>query len=466
MARPPRAAQSLTGRVLTAVFLLLILGGLLVAVWTWYNGRLAARQSYDRLLIGAANDIAESIGVQNGRVMVDLPVSAFELLAQAPDERIFYAVYGPDGALITGLDGLDTPGSTPRGVLRQFFDGNLQGDPARFVTVVRRFAERDLSGNVLVTVGQTTGARRTMVVDLMLDALIPLAFAGLFLMAVAFVVMRSVVRPLETLTADLARRDPYDLTPIQVSGLPRELQVVLDSMNRFMNRLDKQISGMRTLISDTAHQLRTPVAAIRAQAESMADSPTETDRARLQDRLLARTRALGELLDQLLSRALVVHRADSVSPLPFDLRDIALDLVEKRDHELLAPGVEVRLEIGEDPVTVTADPFSVEQAARNLLVNALRHGAPPVTVGTEARRPEAALWVQDAGPGPAASVIASLGARFERSAASPEGSIGLGLSIVTAVAEAFGGRVEMAPSDTGFRVSLVLPASPAPREDT
>lgn len=463
MARPP---QSLTGRVLTAVFLLLILGGLLVAAWTWQNGRLAARQSYDRLLIGAASDIAESIGVQNGRVVVDLPVSAFELLAQAPDERIFYAVHGPDGALITGLDGLDLPGSAPRGVLRQFFDGDLQGDPARFVTVVRRFAERDLSGNVLVTVGQTMGARQAMVVDLMLDALIPLAFAGVFLMGVAFIVIRLVVRPLETLAADLAGRDPYDLTPIQVAGLPRELQVVLDSMNRFMSRLDKQISGMRTLISDTAHQLRTPVAAIRAQAESMADSPTEADRDRLRVRLLARTRSLGELLDQLLSRALVVHRADSVSPVAFDLREVALDLVDRRDHELLAPGVEVRLEIGADPLIVTADQFSVEQAARNLLVNALRHGTPPVTVGTEARGAEAALWVEDAGPGPAPSVIASLGARFERSAGSREGSTGLGLAIVAAVAEAFGGRVEMVPSDNGFRVSLALPASASPGEDT
>ncbi|BBU55142.1 hypothetical protein KU6B_14070 [Mameliella alba] len=79
-----RIQRSLVARVLGAVLLILLLGGLLVTVSTWWNGRQAARQSYDRILLGAASDIAESIRIQNGAPFVDLPVSAFELLAQAP----------------------------------------------------------------------------------------------------------------------------------------------------------------------------------------------------------------------------------------------------------------------------------------------------------------------------------------------------------------------------------------------
>lgn len=368
---------------------------------------------------------------------------------------------GPGGSFITGLDDtLIVPATPSPGIAPHYFDAALQNDPARFVRVTRRFAERDFSGEVAITVGQTLRARQAMVTQLMLDALLPMLLAGAALLIMAWFVIRSAVRPLEALSADLSRRDPYDLTPMETETLPRELQLMLDAMNRFMGRLDRQVSATRNLISDTAHQLRTPVAAIRVQAESILEDDDRTRRDRALDRLLARTRSLGTLLDQLLSRALVIHRTDSAPRLPLDLRDVALDIVEKRDHELLAPGTEVRLEIGEDPVTVLADAFSVGEAARNLLVNALRHGGAPVTIGTERQGDTATLWVQDTGPGPAPDLAARLGQRFERSAASPEDSAGLGLSIVKSVATAFGGEVRMKTTETGFRITLVLPASP------
>lgn len=457
----PRHRPSLATQVLRAVFGILLAGGVLVAGSTWYNGRQAARQAYDRILLGAASDIAESIRIVQGAPVVDLPVSAFDLLAQAPEDRIHYAIRGPEGALITGLDnGPVAPEAASPGIGAVYFDAQLQNEAARFVLVTRRFAERDFSGDVTVTVGQTLRARRAMTLELMLDALLPMLLAGALLMAMAWFVIRSAVRPLEALSDDLERRDPYDLTPMPTDGLPRELQVMVDATNRFMGRLDRQMAAMRNLISDTAHQLRTPVAAIRVQAESILEEEESVPRERALARLLGRTRSLGALLDQLLSRALVVHRTDSAPRVPVDLRAVALDIVEKRDHELLAPGVEVRLIIGEAPVTVLTDAFSVGEAAKNLLANALKHGAPPVAIGVEQRGAESALWVQDAGTGPDPAIAARLGRRFERCAASREDSAGLGLSIVSAVAEAFGGRVEMAARTDGFRISLVLPSAP------
>ncbi|WP_353471732.1 sensor histidine kinase N-terminal domain-containing protein [Salipiger sp. H15] len=457
---------SLAARVLKAVLLILLAGGLLVAGATLYNGRLAARQSYDRILLGAAQDIAASVRIQSGRPVVDLPVSAFELLAQAPDDRIHYAVRGPGGALITGLDETDiAPPARRTGSTSgpEFFDARLNGEPARFVRVTRRFAERDFSGGIAVTVGQTLRARRAMAVGLMFDTLVPVLVAGIALLALSWVVARSAVRPLEALSADLAGRDPYDLTPVPTEGLPRELTVMLEAMNRFMGRLDRQMEGMRHLISDAAHQLRTPVAAIRVQAEAMQDQPDAVLRDRALSRLLARTRSLGALLDQLLSRALVTHRTESAPRAPLDLREVALEVVERGDHELIAPGAELRLEIGEEPVMVRADAFSVGEAAKNLLVNALKHGRAPIAIGAELRGAEAALWVMDAGPGPEPDIAARLGQRFERSATSREDSAGLGLAIVAAVAAAFGGRVALEYPEGGFRIALLLPA--APQED-
>lgn len=454
MVRP----RSLTGRVLGAVLAILLLGGLLVAGSTWWNGRQAARQAYDRILLGAASDIAESIRIQNGAPLVDLPVSAFELLAQAPQDRVHYTVTGPGGSLITGLDGAGPVAPPSRGgASPRFFDARMDGEAARFVRVTRRFVERDFSGPVDVTVGQTLRARQAMTAELMLDALLPMAVAGLALMVIAWIVIRSALHPLKALSRDLARRDPNDLTPIATDRLPRELQLMLGAMNRFMGRLDGQVETMRNLISDTAHQLRTPVAAIRVQAEIAATEAEGATRGRALDRLLGRTRSLGQLLDQLLSRALVIHRTDSAQRVAVDLREVALEIVERDDHALIAPGVEIRLLIGEEPVIVRADAFSLGEAARNLLGNAIRHGRPPVSIGTERRGDRAILWVQDAGPGPDPAVTARLGERFNRDAGSRESSAGLGLSIVRSVAAAFDGAVEMTPLEDGFRAALVLP---------
>lgn len=450
--------RSLISRVLGIVFVILVLGGVLVAASTWLNGQQAARQAYDRILIGAANDIAESIRVQDGAAIVDLPVSAFQLLAQAPDDRIYYAVTGPDGAMITGIDADNRVALPARGGgAVQYFDAALDGEPARFVKLTRRFVERDFSGPVDVVVGQTLWARSAMTRDLVLDALLPMVLAGILLIALSFAVIRSALSPLEELVDDLSARDPYDLTPMPTDRLPQELRVMLGAMNRFMQRLDGQVHAMRNLISDTAHQLRTPVAAIRVHTESAMSEPDETGRSRALDRLLNRTRSLGILLDQLLSRALVIHRTDSVPRTAVDLRDIALDIAEQDDLATLVPGAELRLEIGEEPVMVMADAFSLREAGRNLLNNALTHGKQPVLVGASIDGINAVLWVRDSGTGPGDAVISKLGDRFNRDAGSGEQSTGIGLSIVGSVAAAFGGRISMTREEDGFRAALILP---------
>ena len=465
MADPLAAPRSLASRVLGAVLVILLLGGVLVTGSIWWNGQQAARQSYDRILLGAARDIAEAIRVQDGAPFVDLPVSAFQLLAQAPDDRIYYAVHGPGGELVTGLDArapVVVPEAGEPGV--SYFEASLHGEPARFVRLTRRFVERDFSGPVEVTVGQTLRARKAMTTELMLDALLPMALAGLVLMGIAALVLRRALRPLEALSEDLAGRDPHDLTPMPVAGLPSELQVMVGSMNRFMGRLEGQFAAMRNLIADSAHQLRTPVAAVRVQAETARAEGDGAARMRALDRLLTRTRSLGRLLDQLLSHALVVHRTDSLPRVAVDLREVALEIFEEDDHATLSPGADLRLEIGEDPVMVMADAFSLGEAARNMLANALAHGQAPVTMGVAGQGARAQLWVEDAGPGPAPEVVAKLGARFNRSSGSGERSTGIGFSIVTAVAEAFGGRVDLGQTDRGFRATLDLPA--APTEET
>ncbi|TMV89205.1 sensor histidine kinase [Thioclava sp. BHET1] len=456
-AAPLHAPRSLLTRVIVGVLSLLALGGVLITLAAFAYGKSAARQSFDRLLVGAANDIAESINITDGAPVADIPVSAFGLLALATDDRIFYSVRDTNGSLLTGYDDPEIASHVGREVTGpQFFDGRMQSDPARFVTVVRRFSERSYSGNVFVTVGQTLRARDAMALDLTRGALVITGLGGIALIVSAFVVIRSAMRPLERMAQELSTRDPYDLTPIRADG-PAEVAVMGHAMNRFMGRLDRQVGAMKHLISDTAHQLRTPVAAIRAQAELAIEDAPDHREARL-ERLVRRTRSLGNLLDQMLSRALVIHRTDNAPPMPVDLRDIALEVLESQDYQVLAPEAEVELCIGETAVIVLADEISLSEAVKNMLANALRHGRSPVRLGVTPGEVWSEIWVEDAGPGPAADLLDRVGQRFERSASSKGDSAGLGLSIVRAVAQAFGGTLRMETTAQGFRVTLDLPS--------
>lgn len=460
LAMPPPPARSLGLRVAMGVLSLLLVGGIVVAIASFAYGRQAARAAYDRLLLGAANDIAETIVIENGVPVADLPVSAFKLLALARDDRIGYALRDHTGRLLTGHATVQpAPASDRPATAAAFFDGALQGTPARFVTLTRRFAERDYSGAVTVTVGQTLLARNDMALGLTRNALMVTGLGGLALMALALAVIRHALRPLDRVAAELLARDPYDLTPME-APVPSEVGVMLGAMNRFMRRLDRQVGSMRNLISDTAHQLRTPVAALRVQAELAAEEPDPAKQRQMLDRLARRSRSLGDLLDQMLSRALVIHRTDSAPRLPVNLRDIALAVFETQDHELLAPGLAVDLAIGPDPVMVLADEMSLTEAAKNMFTNALRHGRAPVRLGAGTEAGRAALWVEDAGEGPPPELLARIGARFERSAAARGQSAGLGLSILRAVAEAFEGELRLERRAAGFRIALILPLQP------
>jgi len=450
------AASSLTARVALGVALLLVIGGVIVAAAAFAYGREGARSAYDRLLLGAASDIASAITVQDGQPVLDLPVSAFELLALAPDDRIGYRIIGPDGATLTGYDEIALP-SGRRGARNGFFDGDFFGEPARFAVVSKRFAERTFTGTVVVVVGQTLRARTEMAYDITRKALYVLAASGLAMALLAAVVVRAVFRPLNAIAAGLTSRDPHDLTPLD-TAVPRETAVMIQALNGFMARLDRQMGTMRHLISDTAHQLRTPVAALRAQADLFTEETDPGRRERIASRLQARSTSLGHLLDQLLSQALVIHRGDAARRERIDLRAIALDVFEEGDHAVLYPQADVALDLGDRPVEILGDEPSLKEAVKNLLSNALKHGRPPVRMGTTLDAGQASIWVLDAGCGPDAEALAGLGKRFAGPSQSRQSGSGLGLAIAHSVAGSFGGELDLSAAEGGFRAALTFPA--------
>jgi two-component system, OmpR family, sensor histidine kinase TctE len=459
MHRPSIARRpSITVRLAATIALILAAGGIAISVAAYAYGRQAAQEAYDRMLAGAAFQIVQAVSIIDGRVVVNLPVSAFELLALARDDRVFYRIVGPDGSTITGYDDLPPPAA--EGEEMTFYSADYGGETVRLASAVRRFAERGFSGEVKIIVGHTTLARAALARDITTKALALLAIAGVALVALVAFAVRSSLGPLVRIEQALRARDPKDLSPLTVST-PREVETTVAAINRFMSRLADRVTIMQNLIADATHQLKTPIAAVRAQAELASG---EQDPARLRTiagRIHTRAVGLSRLADQLLNQALIIHRSDAAAQELIDLREVAIRATDETDHDLLSSGLDLHLDLPEHAVCARGDALSLVEATKNLLSNALRYGAPPVTFSVEhdPATGMAAFTVTDCGCGIPESDWPDSGRRFARSAGSLPDSAGLGLAIVNAVAEAHRGKLVFSRTVDGrFRVALTLPA--------
>lgn len=453
------AHLSLSLRLSLAIGVILVAGGIVVALAALAYGQQAAQTTFDRLLVGAANQISASITIVDGSAIVDLPVTALELLALARDDRIVYRVVGPDSETLTGSE---APAIPPLEADVSYFYDTLGEEPVRLVAVRRHFAERGYSGTVTTLVGHTLRAREGLAWEIVRSALGVLAIAALFMFVLAGFAVWSALAPLRRIERALLARDPKDVSRLDIA-VPRELNAIVGAINRFMSRINRQMEMMQNLISDSAHQLRTPITALRAQAQLALEEPDPARRNDLLDRIHLRAVRLSRLTDQMLNRAMVIHRTDASSRETLDLRKVAIAAAESFDDGKIFESGALRLDMPDDALSVRGDFLSLVEATKNLISNALTHGRAPVGVHTGMRDAKACLWVSDRGEGLDENQLKSIGGRFARKDATGQGRTasassgsGIGLSIASAVAQAHGGGLFTRKHKTGFEIGFHL----------
>lgn len=257
-------------------------------------------------------------------------------------------------------------------------------------------------------------------------------------------VLASGFRRLEPLRHALAARRDGDLAPLPLDGLPDELRPLAGTLNALLGRLGQMLQAERQFAAASAHELRTPLAAARAQAQRLAQ---EAGEAGLAERAAALVRQL-DRLTALATRLLQVARIDSGVALkrePVDLAQLARLVAD--EFAEAGPGGRLRVEAEGAVGSVPGDVDALGIALRNLVDNALKHGGPDARVTVRAA--PATLTVTDDGPGVPAEALPRLVRPFERGGSAAEGS-GLGLAMVDTIARQSGARLELRSPAAGM----------------
>ncbi len=447
--------------VLIGLVLAAIAGALVVAAWSW--GRTAADEAYDRLLIGAALQISEVVAIEDDRLVLDLPVSAFEMLALADRDRVFYRVIGVDGRTITGDEGLDVGKDIERARRGPLVLGRrFAGEPVRVAVVARAISDPVVSGQVHVLVAQTEIARDTLARTLAVRVVGLVLVLSLFGLLGAVIAIRIGLAPLQKLAQVLRDRDPNDLAPLTVAT-PRELRPFADAINHFMDRLAERMTLLQRFIADAAHQIRTPLTALTAQVDLLSRGEFEGKERERVTRIKERAEQLGRLTNQILSHAMIIHRTDTVAFVAVDLVAVARRALREAVPISLSRDVVVALEAPDREVTIAGEPVSLREALANVIDNAIRHGAPG-RLTVRVLEPDTAtvvVEIEDDGPGIPPDAWSRVTTRFGGPTSGIDGT-GLGFAIAAEVCEAHGGRLDFrAPEAGGFVVSLRFPRKEA-----
>ena len=480
--------MSLRLRLLLALVGLVAVGLLVADGVTYFSLQSFLLQRVDQQLEAAPQPMLNVLRISNSGLPGDvpavpssesavLPPGTYGCLIDASGQVLAQTVisYGGSTPPVPSLPA-DLVRTTAKGNGQTTFTASAKGHSSlRFRVATRRVASTE-TGEVytlavaipLADVTQTL--QRLLLVEIVATLAV---LIGLGLLA--WWIVRREMQPLEDMAAtagaiaagDLSRRIERADSRTEVGRLGLALNAMLAQIEVAFTRSHNSENALRRFLAQASHELRTPLSSIRGYAElfrrGARERPEDLDLA--MRRIEQEAARMGILVEDLL----LLARLDEGRALdrePVDLTQLAADAVA--DARILEPGRDIALAQGES-IVVLGDESRLRQVFTNLVVNALRHGGEQarVRVATSAAGGRAVIEVSDDGVGMTSEVAARVFEPFYRpqeSRAKGEGTAGLGLSIVAAIAEAHGGGVDLetAPGQGArFRVSLPLAAPEA-----
>ncbi len=423
---------------------------LVTAVLTWLD----VRHELDELLDGHLAQAAAILVVQQGQEMdadhdsVDAP----SLHRYAP--RVAFQVFH-DGQL--AMRSTNAPQAAMTGDDRNFGSGfeTVQIDGTAWRVFSTYGAERD----VHVYVGEEADSRSHILWAVLRSTLLPMAIAlPLLALALWWAIHRSVA-PMRRLGGMLARREPMALTPLAMDGAPSEIAPMVDALNSLFERIGSLLESERRFTADASHELRTPIAAIRTQAQvALGEADDALRRHALRNTLEGCDRAI-RLVDQLLTlsrlEASAVPAMESI-----DLGNLVRRVVADLALKAISKGQALEFDC-EAPCQIPGNETLLAVLVRNLVDNAVRYSPAQARITIALRQRDdgkTILQVEDSGAGLSDGDLKRLGERFFRVPGNDENGSGLGWSIVKRIAIVHRMQLHVARSKNlgGLSVTVVV----------
>ena len=471
-----REQRSLFGEILDWMLTPLLLLWPVGLALTWLVAQGIANKPFDRALIYNAHALAQLVTVQRGRPQFNLPQSASEILRADDSDSVYYQVLGPRGEWLSGERDLPPPPEeeTPQPGDVRLRDAELRGVDIRVAYIWVRVP---VEGNplALVQVAETREKRSVLATEIIKGVMVPQFVLLPLAVLLVWLALARGIKPLNQLEERIRARRPDDLSPLDHKTVPLEVAPLVDSVNDLLTRLNDSLATQKRFLADAAHQLKTPLAGLRMQADLAQREGTSTDELKQSLKQIGRSSIRAtHTVNQLLALARAEASGAQMTQQRCDLARLTMDVV----RDSVPRAMDKRIDLGYDGaepgapgVWLDGNPTLLKELVRNLVDNAInytpssddRPGVVTVRVLADTFGRVLLLQVEDTGPGVPESERELIFQPFYRARGSEADGSGLGLPIVQEIARQHQAEISVEdarPGQTppGARFTVRFPA--------
>ena len=458
-----REKRSLFGEILDWMLTPLLLLWPISLALTWLVAQDIAGKPFDRALEYNVQALAKLFVIRNNHVHFSLPAPAREILRADDSDLVYYQVRGPTGELLSGEHDLPAPPEEDKpinGEVRVRED-LMHGEDVRVAyTWVR--ADIPQPELMLVQVAETREKRKTLATEIVKGVMVPQFVTLPLAVLLVWLALVRGIKPLAQLERRIRARKPDDMSPLDESTVPEEVAPLVASINDLLSRLKISLSTQKRFLADAAHQLKTPLAGLRMQAD-LAQRETDADELKKSLKQIGRASVRAtHTVNQLLALARAETTGRSLAKQAVDLVHVIAEAIQDSVPRALEKHIDLGYEgppEGEDASRLLGNATLLKELVRNLLDNAINYtpdgGQVTARLMTDRFSGVLVLLVEDTGPGIPEAERDLVFEPFYRALGTNVDGSGLGLAIVLEIAR-----------QHGATVSIDTAGHPAPRPGT
>ena len=478
MSRKPRR-KTLFGQIMLWMLLPLAVLWPLSLLINYQLGRAIADSPFDQSLKNSVLNLSQQM--QSSYSQQTLSTWGLSVPSNDARDQIYYQVRPLNGDVLIGSVKMPEPPAPEDAPLNQvqIYDAELYGHPVRVAYMWQDLGAQVLVNKylkqqpmVLIQVAETLNKREALAREVLQGVILPqLIFLPIAILLIWFGLTRGIM-PLSRLQQQVVERGQYDISDLPTTDAPEEMEPLIHSFNNVLYRLRRHISFQKRFLTDTAHQIKTPLAGLKAQAELA----LQTDDVEQQRNSLAQIAAASErtahLVTQLIALAQTEHLAEQHLPLkPTELVAAAREQLLYAVDRALQNGLQVSFEAPEYEIWINAHPTMLGELFKNIIDNAIYYTHSSVVVRISRHLDEAYFEVFDDGPGIPESERDQVYAPFYSVLGEFNNGSGLGLAIVKQTAEMHNAEVNIRdneevsePGNVGCVFHVQFNTIPRPRQ--